>query len=48
MKWEEGGLTLTGDHVRDLDDGIDRRLGEDPLPAGTLDVETEDSKRSKC
>ena len=37
--------TLTGDHVRDLDDGIDRCLWKDSLPTGTLDVETEDPKR---
>ena len=35
-------LSLPDHHVGDLDDGVLLRLGEDPLPAGTLDVEGED------
>lgn len=38
-----GWRTLPGDHVCDLDDGIDLGLGEDALPARTLDVEAENT-----
>jgi hypothetical protein len=37
--------TLTGDHVRDLNDWVLLRLGEDSFSAGTFDVEAKNTKR---
>ena len=36
--------TLAGDHVGDLDDGIDLCLWEDALAPGTLDIKAEYSQ----
>ena len=36
--------TLSSDHIRDLNDGVDVRLGEDALTTGTFYIETQNSK----
>ena len=38
-------LTLSGNHVSNLDDGIRLRLGEDALPSRALDIKAEHTKR---
>jgi hypothetical protein len=43
----DGGVrgTLSGDHVCNLNDGIDARVGKDALATGTLDIEAEYAQR---